>query len=105
MPRKRASLPGAQVEPGPLINGALSASLEADSAPAPLADGADADAEPADGRTIAFAAGDGEVGNTLQTYLREIRRAPLLTPPRSPRAPHLLRSHQNFRRTYRSIPI
>ncbi|CAG1017665.1 RNA polymerase sigma factor RpoS [Burkholderiaceae bacterium] len=27
-----------------------------------------------------LAAGDGEVGNTLQTYLREIRRAPLLTP-------------------------
>jgi RNA polymerase nonessential primary-like sigma factor len=27
-----------------------------------------------------MAAGDGEVGNTLQTYLREIRRAPLLTP-------------------------
>ncbi|MGY4828770.1 RNA polymerase sigma factor RpoS [Sphaerotilaceae bacterium SBD11-9] len=27
-----------------------------------------------------IAAGDGEVGNTLQTYLREIRRAPLLTP-------------------------
>lgn len=26
------------------------------------------------------AAGDGEVGNTLQAYLREIRRAPLLTP-------------------------
>ena len=25
-------------------------------------------------------AGDGEVGNTLQTYLREIRRAPLFTP-------------------------
>jgi RNA polymerase nonessential primary-like sigma factor len=25
-------------------------------------------------------AGDGEVGNTLQSYLREIRRAPLLTP-------------------------
>jgi len=25
-------------------------------------------------------AGDGEVGNTLQTYLREIRKAPLLTP-------------------------
>jgi len=29
---------------------------------------------------IEIAAGDGEVGNTLQTYLREIRRAPLLTP-------------------------
>ncbi|MEO8153455.1 MAG: RNA polymerase sigma factor RpoS [Rhizobacter sp.] len=27
-----------------------------------------------------MAAGEGEVGNTLQTYLREIRRAPLLTP-------------------------
>ena len=29
---------------------------------------------------IELAAGDSEVGNTLQTYLREIRRAPLLTP-------------------------
>jgi RNA polymerase nonessential primary-like sigma factor len=29
---------------------------------------------------VEIAAGDGEVGNTLQTYLREIRRAPLLTP-------------------------
>ena len=27
-----------------------------------------------------LAAGDAEVGNTLQSYLREIRRAPLLTP-------------------------
>ena len=27
-----------------------------------------------------FAAGEGEIGNTLQTYLRGIRRAPLLTP-------------------------
>jgi RNA polymerase nonessential primary-like sigma factor len=27
-----------------------------------------------------FAIGEGEVGNTLQAYLREIRRAPLLTP-------------------------
>ena len=29
---------------------------------------------------IEIPAGDSEVGNTLQTYLREIRRAPLLTP-------------------------
>ncbi len=29
---------------------------------------------------VELAAGDGEVGNTLQTYLRDIRRAPLLTP-------------------------
>src|SRR4051794_7269665 len=28
----------------------------------------------------ALARGDGEGGNTLQTYLREIRRAPLLSP-------------------------
>ena len=32
------------------------------------------------GVPVELAAGDGEVGNTLQTYLREIRRAPLLTP-------------------------
>ena len=31
-------------------------------------------------RERALADGDGEVGNTLQAYLREIRRAPLLTP-------------------------
>lgn len=38
--------------------------------------------EPADvAREAApLAAGEGEVGNTLQTYLREIRRAPLFTP-------------------------
>src|SRR5690349_17939872 len=29
---------------------------------------------------IEIAAGEGEVGNTLQTYLREIRRTPLFTP-------------------------
>lgn len=29
---------------------------------------------------VEIAAGESEVGNTLQTYLREIRRAPLLTP-------------------------
>ena len=60
--------------------------------PAPLIDivvpnGADADAADAlppaagDGAVPAeLAAGEGEIGNTLQTYLREIRRAPLLTP-------------------------
>ncbi|MCW5664065.1 MAG: RNA polymerase sigma factor RpoS [Piscinibacter sp.] len=83
MPRKRTSLDGSPVGPGagPLINGALSASLESDSEPVPLEEPAgEADAVPADGRPIELAAGDGEVGNTLQTYLREIRRAPLLTP-------------------------
>ncbi len=83
MPRKRTSLDGSPVGPGagPLINGSLSASLESDSEPTPLEEPAgEADAAPADGRPIELAAGDGEVGNTLQTYLREIRRAPLLTP-------------------------
>lgn len=32
------------------------------------------------GTRIELAAGESEVGNTLQTYLRDIRRAPLLTP-------------------------
>lgn len=83
MPRKRTSLDGSPVGPGagPLINGSLSASLESDSEPMPLEEPAgEADAAPAEGRPIELAAGDGEVGNTLQTYLREIRRAPLLTP-------------------------
>lgn len=31
-------------------------------------------------RPIELPAGEGDVGNTLQTYLREIRKAPLLTP-------------------------
>ncbi len=42
-------------------------------APAPAEGEVRADAD-------AIAAGDAEVGNTLQTYLREIRRAPLFTP-------------------------
>jgi RNA polymerase nonessential primary-like sigma factor len=51
-----------------------------DAMPEPESGGLDlapAEIEPAD---PAAAAGDGEVGNTLQTYLREIRRAPLFTP-------------------------
>ena len=36
------------------------------------------DVEPVD--PVAVAASDADVGNTLQTYLREIRRAPLFTP-------------------------
>ncbi|MDP1791738.1 MAG: sigma-70 factor domain-containing protein, partial [Methylibium sp.] len=41
--------------------------------------GADDPPEPAP-EHLPIAAGEGEVGNTLQTYLREIRRAPLFTP-------------------------
>ena len=41
---------------------------------------ADASALNAERSPPVFAAGEPEVGNTLQAYLREIRRAPLLTP-------------------------
>ena len=51
----------------------------------PAADGPDDAADgPDEGAAVlpaaALAAGEGEVGNTLQTYLRDIRRAPLFTP-------------------------
>ena len=79
MPRKRTSLDGPRAEPASPLNGV---------AP-PGHDETDAAAEPGEGReddaaveapVAEIAAGDPEVGNTLQTYLREIRRAPLLTP-------------------------
>jgi RNA polymerase nonessential primary-like sigma factor len=51
-----------------------------------LPNGIDTDASEALGASAAdssipteLAAGEGEIGNTLQTYLREIRRAPLFT--------------------------
>jgi RNA polymerase nonessential primary-like sigma factor len=58
------------------LNGAA---LEADSEPAALSDDAPV-ALNGERAAVEIAAGDAEVGNTLQTYLREIRRAPLLTP-------------------------
>jgi RNA polymerase nonessential primary-like sigma factor len=45
----------------------------------PLADEPDGD-EASPAPVAEMAAGEAEVGNTLQAYLREIRRAPLLTP-------------------------
>ena len=80
MPRKRTSLDGHRTEPPRhLLNGgALPADDDGERNPEstePRDDGGPADAPP-----VEIAAGDPEVGNTLQTYLREIRRAPLLTP-------------------------
>ena len=57
-------------------------------APVPRVAEIDIDPAPADedvgagvaSERVELAAGDSEVGNTLQTYLREIRRAPLLSP-------------------------
>lgn len=81
MPRKRTSLDGASVSPPPPNGHALPSAEGFDVEPAEpeLADGADGPPliEP---RIAELAAGEGEIGNTLQTYLREIRRAPLLTP-------------------------
>jgi RNA polymerase nonessential primary-like sigma factor len=65
----------AEREPnGALLDMVLPPGLDGESADALLPGSADAPA------VAELAAGDGEVGNTLQTYLREIRRAPLLTP-------------------------
>ena len=92
MPRRRTPLDGPALDSAHGLNGARApvidaaalrlareAALEPDSEPAVLADDAstalNGDRAPAE-----IAAGESEVGNTLQTYLREIRRAPLLTP-------------------------
>ncbi|WP_341889284.1 RNA polymerase sigma factor RpoS [Variovorax sp. YR752] len=79
MPRKRTSLDGKSVSPPPLLNGHALTDGDGLSSEIPAPD---ADDEPAGAERPAtlLAAGEGEVGNTLQTYLREIRRAPLLTP-------------------------
>ena len=96
MPRKRPppagiapdtianGVPAPQVAPALRLNGASRAAgelpaeteIELD-ATVPLDD--DSGAAIATDR-VEIAAGEGEVGNTLQSYLREIRRAPLLTP-------------------------
>jgi RNA polymerase nonessential primary-like sigma factor len=65
-PRRNGELSG----PGPLSE------LELDVDPPSVDDDA---AAPAPER-VDLAVGESEIGNTLQTYLREIRRAPLLTP-------------------------
>jgi len=89
MTRKRAPLDGhapgvAEPAPPALVNGA--AFVAPDLGPGPVLD----DVEPplvddealavVNGERAELPAGASEVGNTLQTYLREIRRAPLLTP-------------------------
>jgi len=78
MARKRTSPDGHALGSGGLSNGAAAAihvevEVGVEALPAIDADGAL-------NERIELPAGDSEVGNTLQTYLREIRRAPLLTP-------------------------
>lgn len=50
-----------------------------DDSDAPLP-GEDIVPEAVNGAAVELPVGEGDIGNTLQTYLREIRRAPLLTP-------------------------
>jgi len=78
MPRKRLTPSGGTVKPPPPLNGHSLIDGE-DDAPEITGPDADGEAEAAE-RRPELAAGESEIGNTLQTYLREIRRAPLLTP-------------------------
>src|SRR5882757_2463293 len=78
MARKRTQPDGHALGGVGLSNGAAAAihvDAEASAETLPAMDG-----DVALNERIEIPAGDGEVGNTLQTYLRDIRRAPLLTP-------------------------
>ena len=77
MPKRRAPLLGTAADPTHRLNGAGAAQSAAFEPEAETDAGVPLNGEPA---AAEIAAGEGEVGNTLQTYLREIRRAPLLTP-------------------------
>lgn len=100
MPRKRTPLNGSMADPAAVAAGESTHEPPRDSQMNGVAEASDAssnsrhprDAEltPADDEPLAalgadrvvaeLDAGESEVGNTLQTYLREIRRAPLFTP-------------------------
>ena len=79
MARKRSLLDGLVPEGMPLLNG-LPTPVEPEPPNGLVIEPGVADEEVVIGERIELPAGDAEVGNTLQTYLREIRRAPLLTP-------------------------
>ena len=80
--QQRESLNGhALVARGLPLQGVLNGhDAPSETEPAPLADGEPELAPELNAEAAPLAAGEGEIGNTLQTYLREIRRAPLFTP-------------------------
>lgn len=79
MPRKRATPPGpAAGPPAPNAHAPIDED-EFAAEPAGPSDPIDGGAGPAAALRSGWTAGEGEIGNTLQVYLREIRRAPLLT--------------------------
>jgi len=89
MARKRAPLDGhvpdaTDPAPPPHVNGATFVAPALESGPAlddvEVPPGDDETLAGVNGERVDLPAGAAEVGNTLQTYLREIRRAPLLTP-------------------------
>ncbi|MEO8060825.1 MAG: RNA polymerase sigma factor RpoS [Burkholderiales bacterium] len=77
MPKRRVPLLGTAADPAHQLNGAGAAAAAAFEPESETDSGHPINGEPA---AAEISAGEGEVGNTLQTYLREIRRAPLLTP-------------------------
>jgi RNA polymerase nonessential primary-like sigma factor len=81
MPKRRAPLLGAAADLAAAPNGAGVLAAQTPALNAAFDAETETDA-PLNGERVSneIAAGEGEVGNTLQTYLREIRRAPLLTP-------------------------
>jgi RNA polymerase nonessential primary-like sigma factor len=70
--------PGASALPPSLLAEGIRAFDDGE--PAPLADGAANGVEHGARPMLELRAGEGEAGNTLQAYLREIRKAPLFTP-------------------------
>ena len=78
MPKRHITLAGPAPDPAHRLNGA-SVPFELGTEAAARSDDAEAGLN-GERAAADIAAGEGEVGNTLQTYLREIRRAPLLTP-------------------------
>ena len=79
MARKRVPLDGRVPDPPIGLNGVVADAEPVREAGADIEIDAAPDDEPVAG-SVELAAGAAEIGNTLQSYLREIRRAPLLTP-------------------------
>jgi RNA polymerase nonessential primary-like sigma factor len=79
MTRKHAE-PNGHALPESALEPMLDSDSVVASGPVVLSDGAEAPAAPNGAEPVEFEAGESDIGNTLQTYLREIRRTPLLTP-------------------------
>nr|WP_297356870.1 RNA polymerase sigma factor RpoS [uncultured Caldimonas sp.] len=79
MSRKHAE-PNGHALPESVLEPMLDSDNVVASGPVALSDGAEAPAAVNGAEPVEFEAGESDIGNTLQTYLREIRRTPLLTP-------------------------